>query len=939
MPSDDKERLSLYENLVKQGVPRAQIDKVYRDLRGKGYGEEEARKRSYAQLTRDKAATVQKKGTERAPPRRVSAAPPRTGSPVPERRKAPEVPTAVAPEAAKRAIDWLPEVPAWLRRRINRYAWRNGFVITRLLERMDDFLSYFDPAREDFVSGAFLRLLVEPRGHRETNPFALCFLETLDVLRDSALILLGREPGEQQDSEGPETGPRDDVARAIASREPFALEFLGEFTQPEEMLRKSLDFLAARLAAGGRARVAETARVVKDGGRLIVATEAVEPDKLELLFDVVREVNLEVRSADTEAGRIAEAEGLFRAAYQNLRRFGHEMYPALLKMIASFYEENDSSPEKRARILTFLGLREDQVLTWEGWQRKAHAEREKALVEQRARELERLEQEKMQKFSARFEGTLSTLTSLFPDSGVERVEQGEYLLPYFVNRVFTNTPFFRSRLADLERVASSDIMGPVMVFHAILDDLLSSIEPYATEKALGRETLAGELITLRSLWAEVYERLFDPYLDEVREFARELEGDARFVRMFRESQRARGIEERINRLRNRAIRNFGHVIVDQDHVEGPRLYELASRLADLLSDVGQIINQDLLTAEDPVRKRVAAELGVRKVVDFAARSRTSSPDYRPVTRQVRRWIEARFKKPALDIPQQSQVAFVDALRATAELYNFLVNDPQSFAASAGHGVVVASKAEAEEWAREKGTHGRGAAESLQITLKEEFPGRFVDPLTGLKNKDYFLNELPAQTERLKALGKPLTLLMIDIDHFKWVNDELGHTRGDEVLKATGQTILDNVREGDLAVRYGGEELVVVIPSDLHTGIILAERLRFTQEQEVRNRDAMDDVRNLEVLHGEPCGTLSVGVADVSAVGNMAGAVEKSDGALYFAKRTRNTVAFLDPSGDQSATDPFSTYAEYRQRMERESGERNAPRSAPVRVPPEGGTPP
>ncbi|HVP19002.1 MAG TPA: GGDEF domain-containing protein [Spirochaetia bacterium] len=912
MRFDDGERNNLYENLLKQGVPRAQIEKVYRGLREKGYGEEEARRRSHAELAREKTLAPQRPGTEHAQQRKASPSLPRA-APIPERRKAPELPKSVAPEAAKRAIDWLPEVPPWLRRRINRYAWRNGFLITRLLERVEDFLSHFDPTREDYVSGAFLRLLVERRGHREGNPYTLSFLDNLDLLRQSALTLLGREPGHQEGGERLGADQSNEVARAIASREPFALEFFGEFTKPEEMLRRSLDFLASRLAAGVRVRVAETARVVKDGGRLIVMTEAVERDKLETLFDVVREVNLAIRPGDPYVGRIADAEGLFRAAYQNLRRYSHEMYPALLKMIASFYEEDDASAEKRALVLSFLGLREDEILTWEGWQRKAREEREKALVEQRARELERLEQEKTQKFSARFEGTLGTLSSLFPDSGIERVEQGEYLLPYFVNRVFTHTALFQSRLADMEHIASSDIMGPVMVFHAILDDLLSSVEPYAAETAMGRETLAGELITLRTLWAEAYGRLFDPYLDEIREFARELGGEARFVRMFRESQRARGIEERINHLRNRAIRNFGHVIVDHDYNEGSKLYELAARLSDLLSDVGQIVNQDLLAAQDPVRKRVAGELGARKIVDFVARSRTSSPDYRPVTRQVRRWIEARFKKPVLDIPVKSQVAFMDAFRGTAELYNFLVNDPQSFAASASHGVVVASKAEAEKWAREKGTRGRGAAESLQVTLKEEFPGRFADPLTGLKNKDYFLNELPALAEKLKAQGKRLTLLMIDIDHFKWVNDELGHARGDEVLKSTGQTILDSVREGDLAVRYGGEELLVVIPSDLHTGIILAERLRFAQEQEVRNGDAMADVRSLEELLGEPCGTLSIGVADVTAVQDMARAVEKSDGALYFAKKTRNTVAFL------SGTDHFSTYAEYRQRTGRVSG--------------------
>ena len=231
---------------------------------------------------------------------------------------------------------------------------------------------------------------------------------------------------------------------------------------------------------------------------------------------------------------------------------------------------------------------------------------------------------------------------------------------------------------------------------------------------------------------------------------------------------------------------------------------------------------------------------------------------------------------------------------------------------------VASKAEAEKWAREKSSRGRVAAESLQVTLKEEFPGRYTDPLTGLRNKDYFLNELPGKVEKLRAQGRPLTILMIDMDHFKWINDELGHTRGDEVLRSAGRIILDKVREGDVTVRYGGGELLVMLPSDLHTGVILAERLRFAQEQDMR-REAMRDVRSLRELHAEPCGTFSVGVADVTAVSDLAGAVERGDTALYFAKRMRNTVALLDPSRDQPGMDPRTTYSEYLERTQGAAG--------------------
>jgi diguanylate cyclase (GGDEF)-like protein len=940
MPSEDKDKITLYENLLKRGVPKEQIERVYRDLREKGYGEEEARRRSRAAVDRLRTQPSLRDRRVEAPasiPPPVHKAPAREGQfqrnagPVREgvaglvslgMERSPEKPPQPpkpSPEGGKRAIDWLPTVPRWLRRRINRYAYRNGFLITRFLERVEDLLSVFDPTREDLVSIPFMRFLAERNGYLGQNPFDLSFVDDLDALRDSARTLMGRGSLGEASAEEPAGEARgDDVVRLLRSREPFVLEFLGEFTQPYEMLRKSLAFLEAKLASGARVRVAEIARVVKDGCRLIAVTEAVEKDKLEALFDVVRDANLSLHPGEWSVSEQAEAEGLFRAAYQNLKKYGHELYPALLKMIASFYEENDRSPDKRERVLAFLELREDQVLTWEAWQRRAREQREKMLAEQQAKELERLEQEKAEKFSLLFEGTLSTLMSLFPDSGIERMDQGEHVLPYFVNRVFTRTTLMQSRLTDIEQLAASDVVGLIMVLHSILDDFLSSVEPYALEMALGRETLAGELINLRRLWSEAYPRLFDPYLDEIREFAREIGGEARLVKIFRESQRARGIEERINRLRNRMIKGFGHVITEPDHYEGPKLYALASRLAEMLTDIGRVVNQELLGADDPVRRKVAAELASRRLVDFVARSQTSSPEYRPVTRQVRRWVEARYHESVLDIPQKAQVAFFDVFRGISDLYNYLLNDPKSFASTGGHGVFVASSGEAERWSRERSARGRGSLETLQATLKEEFPGRFVDSLTGLRNKEYFLNELTKKLSKLKAQGKSLTFLMIDLDHFKWINDELGHPRGDDVLTSTGQLILDNVREGDIGVRYGGEELLVVIPSDLHTGIILAERLRYAQEQEVSGRESMADVHALATTNGEPCGTLSIGVADVTAVTDLARAVEKSDKALYFAKRSRNIVAFLDPSKDQSIGDPFTTYSEYRERAGRVS---------------------
>ncbi len=316
-----------------------------------------------------------------------------------------------------------------------------------------------------------------------------------------------------------------------------------------------------------------------------------------------------------------------------------------------------------------------------------------------------------------------------------------------------------------------------------------------------------------------------------------------------------------------------------------------------------------------MRRKLAEDLSSLTVVDFAARSQTGSTDYRPVTRQIRRWVEARHREAVSAIPRIAQLAFLNILWGVAEVFSYLLNDPKSFAARAGHALRVAGDEERGQWARERSLRGRESLDVLQARLKEEFPGQFVDGLTGLRNKEFFLTELPRRLERLRARQQPCTFLMIDIDHFKWVNDELGHSRGDEVLKATAAGVLDRMREGDLAVRYGGEEMLVVVPAELHIGVVLAERLRSSQAEALAQREALLPVREIGLSREQPCGTLSIGVAEAHTAPDLAAAVDLADKALYAAKRTRNAVVLIDPEKTAAGLEPFSTYAEFLKRRQ------------------------
>ena len=156
-------------------------------------------------------------------------------------------------------------------------------------------------------------------------------------------------------------------------------------------------------------------------------------------------------------------------------------------------------------------------------------------------------------------------------------------------------------------------MGLVIVLHEILDDLLGSLDAWPLEALLGRDGLGEEFALLREEWHGANAQLFEPYLDEIREYWREVSvPDARRARIFRDSQRARALEERVNRLKNRVIRGFGHVVSGWDAGEAGRLYDLAARLAGRLGEVCETLNRERLAADDPVSQRLAEEFARRR---------------------------------------------------------------------------------------------------------------------------------------------------------------------------------------------------------------------------------------------------------------------------------------------------------------------------------------
>ncbi|MFH1715600.1 MAG: sensor domain-containing diguanylate cyclase [Elusimicrobiota bacterium] len=148
----------------------------------------------------------------------------------------------------------------------------------------------------------------------------------------------------------------------------------------------------------------------------------------------------------------------------------------------------------------------------------------------------------------------------------------------------------------------------------------------------------------------------------------------------------------------------------------------------------------------------------------------------------------------------------------------------------------------------------------------------IDSLTGVFNRRYFMEICEEEINRSKRYSIPLSLLLVDIDHFKRYNDTFGHLSGDKILKDVSRVFKENSRETDLVARYGGEEFVLLLSmTDIHSAFQKAEKIRGIIE--------------------EKCGvTVSIGIAQPGDNKSVLDIIDKADKALYKAKTSgRNRV--------------------------------------------------
>jgi diguanylate cyclase len=231
-----------------------------------------------------------------------------------------------------------------------------------------------------------------------------------------------------------------------------------------------------------------------------------------------------------------------------------------------------------------------------------------------------------------------------------------------------------------------------------------------------------------------------------------------------------------------------------------------------------------------------------------------------------------------DIAEQNDVVGVDPKAIVESLLNELAR-----------AVTRTAKLEArfDETSRE--------LDAIRDSLSKSEERAKTDTLTDLPNRralDEFFRK--AQIAAMEN-GEPLSVLLIDIDHFKMFNDNFGHGVGDQVLRLMANVLRERLRDSDLPARYGGEELIAVLPgADLATCTAVAERIRrLISECNITRRSTG------ELL---PSITVSIGVGQFQLGESMADLIERCDRALYQAKRTgRNRVVTEEELDRELAT--------------------------------------
>jgi two-component system, cell cycle response regulator len=171
---------------------------------------------------------------------------------------------------------------------------------------------------------------------------------------------------------------------------------------------------------------------------------------------------------------------------------------------------------------------------------------------------------------------------------------------------------------------------------------------------------------------------------------------------------------------------------------------------------------------------------------------------------------------------------------------------------------------------------------LQETVHKLEKLSITDPLTGLYNRRYITERMEEENEVFLRKNREFSMMLLDIDHFKTLNDTYGHDCGDYVLKLVAQKLLFIVRKSDIVSRWGGEEFLILLPeTSKHTAKKLAERIR-------------KNIENMPILY-EQCNyhiTLTIGISENKSE-SIHNIIKRADNALYIGKNSGRNCVYMN----------------------------------------------
>jgi diguanylate cyclase (GGDEF)-like protein len=310
--------------------------------------------------------------------------------------------------------------------------------------------------------------------------------------------------------------------------------------------------------------------------------------------------------------------------------------------------------------------------------------------------------------------------------------------------------------------------------------------------------------------------------------------------------------------------------------------QLEEVLDRILTNIGRVVPHDavnIMLLEDGVTRMARAQgyterglqdrimeqrLVVKDVPNLKTMVETGQPLVLPDLRAYKGWVdrpESRWVRSYAGAPIRSRGETIGFLHLESTTVNFFTpTHAEHLQAFADQAAIALENA-------------RLYAEVQQLAL--------TDGLTGLYNRRAFLEAGRREVEIALRLGRPLSAIMIDIDHFKQVNDSYGHLAGDLVLVALVNTIRESVRSIDVLARYGGDEFVVLlIESDYTTASQVAERVRHS----LAGAQILTEQGAVQI-------TISCGVSTLELIAdNLDLLIDRADQALYASKQSgRNCV--------------------------------------------------